>query len=409
MGVITSLYHRVRRGAAVRFGALLLAGPLLGLTGCEGLKFGFLQSSPKAPETPVNEESLILRPDGLAPDRPPAADVPGEANSRMAQARELFRKEDYENARSIFVEIADRDKNPAAMIQEAMYYQAECLRLEGHYPKAADTYAGLLNKFPTNPYREQCVQHMFEIANRWLDDTRAEMREDQEHQAGKRWFVWPRFISFEKSKPFLDREGRAIEKLEQVRMHDVNGPLADQALFLCGVVKMYNENYRDADMYFTQIYARHPESPLAPKAIELGIQCKHLSTGGSDYDGRKSAEARKMVQTALRSYPQLANNKEMRAFLEGQIDSINLQQAEKEFKQAEFYRTTGHPQSAYFCYEMVRRRYPTTKYAHLAEERWNELRAKLEKEQGNPSWWDRILGSNVSAQPATVPSRSTAP
>src|SRR5262249_34218884 len=134
------------------------------------------------------------------------------------------------------------------------------------------------------------------------------------------------------------------------------------------------------DHYFSQIPARHPESKLAPKAIELAIYCKHMSTGGADYDGRKVAEARKLVQTALESYPELAREK--RDFLMGQLKSINLQQAEKDYKMAEFYRRTGHPGPAYWYYELVRRRYPGTKYADLAAGRMNELRQKLEKEQG---------------------------
>src|SRR5262249_36953283 len=92
--------------------------------------------------------------------------------------------------------------------------------------------------------------------------------------------------------------------------------------------------------------------------------------------------ARKMVTAAMYTYPQLGNDKDMRAYLEGQIGSIDVQQAEKEFKMAEFYRRTGHPGSAYFYYELVRRRYPGTKYAKLAEERWNDLRGELESEQG---------------------------
>src|SRR5207245_1753561 len=114
-------------------------------------------------------------------------------------------------------------KNPPPAIQEALYYRGECYRLEGRYPKAADVYVDLLNKFPHTQYHDQATQHMFDIANYWLNDTRQEMREELERREGKRWFVWPRFISFEKTKPFLDREGRAIEKLEQVYLHDLNG------------------------------------------------------------------------------------------------------------------------------------------------------------------------------------------
>jgi outer membrane protein assembly factor BamD (BamD/ComL family) len=364
---------------------LLAAAGLTTLAGCDGLKFGFLQSSDPTPAPAV--DSLVLRPDGLVADKAPVEAMPENVSNQLARGREYFRAEEYAKAEDYFKAVADRDKNPPAAIQEAMYYRAECLRLQGHLPKAADVYAGLLSKFPTTAYREQCVQHMYDIADRWLDDTREKMKEEKERQAGQRWWVWPRFVHWEKSKPFLDEEGRAIEKLEQVRLHDINGPLADQALFLCGVVQMYNENYREADLYFTQIYSRHAESKLAPKALELGIQCKHLSTGGSDYDGRKTAEARQMVQTALNNYPQLAHDKEKRQFLEKQLASINLQQAAKEFDMAEFWRRTGHPGSAYFYYELVRRRYPNTRYARLAEERWNSLRAELEKNQGGSSWW----------------------
>jgi outer membrane protein assembly factor BamD (BamD/ComL family) len=357
------------------FGRAVLLGLLAGSAGCTWDRFNLL-TPPEAPkEAPT--DSFVLRPDGLVPDKVPAAATGVQA--QLATARELFRREQYAKAEEIFNAIGDNKKNPPAAIQEALYYRAECLRLQGDYPKAADLYVDLLNKFSHTPYREQAVQHMYDIADYWLNDTRQEMREDLEKREGKRWVVWPRFLSFEKSKPFLDREGRALEKLEQVRLHDAKGPLADHALFMCGTVKLYHENYRDADLYFTEVANKHKDSPLAAKAVELAIYCKHMSTGGSDYDGRKVAEARKLVQVAFDNYPTLAEEK--RAFLLRQLDNINLQQAEKEFKMAEFWQRTGHPGSAYFYYEMVRRRYPGTKYANLSVERMNLLRAKVEKEQ----------------------------
>ena len=87
-------------------------------------------------------------------------------------------------------------------------------------------------------------------------------------------------MSFEKERPLLDGEGRALEKLEQVRYADVNGPLADRALFLAGSVKFFNEDYQGADFCFSQIHEKHPNSPLAEDAIKLAIIAKSLSTGG---------------------------------------------------------------------------------------------------------------------------------
>ncbi len=360
----------------------LAATLLVGASGClPNLTPSFLRTD--TPAGPA-KDTFILRPDGLVEDKsgPAVSDV---SAAELGAAREQFRTGDYKKAESLFSRIADNEKSSPAIAQEAMYYSAEAMRMQKDYPGAADRYVALLGKFPNSTYREQCVTQMFTIANYWLDETRMEMKEERERKEGKRWVVWPHFISFEKSKPLLDREGRTIQLLEQVRLHDINGPLADQALFWCGVVKMYNEDYREGYYYLSQIHTRHPESPLAPQSLELAIFCAHMSTGGSDYDGRKTAEARKLIQAGMRNYPQIAADPEKRAFLEKQLASVNEQQAEKDFKRAEFYRRIGHNPSAYFYYELVRRRYPQTKSARLAEERWNELRAEIQKNTPVPA------------------------
>jgi outer membrane protein assembly factor BamD (BamD/ComL family) len=349
--------------------------------GCGWDRANLLAPPPVTSAPPA--DTLVLSGEGLVPDKGKIVlvDAKGKptADARLLAARDAFRHEDYTRAEDQYYAIADNKDTPAPLAAEAIFYRGECLRLQGHYPKAADVYVDLMNKFPHNPYREQALQHMFEIANYWLDDTRQEMREEKERREGKRWFVWPRFISFDKTKPFLDREGRAVEKLEQVRLFDITGPLADQSLFMAGTVKLFNENYREADHYFTQVHKNHPTSKLAPKALELAILCKHMSTGGSDYDGRKVAEARQLVQAAYRLYPDLARTKSK--FLEDQLKGITLQQAKTDFDTAAFYQRTGHPGPAYWCYEVVRRRYPGTRYAAMATERMTALRNKLEKEQ----------------------------
>src|SRR5262249_32523641 len=157
------------------------------------------------------------------------------------------------------------------------------------YPKACDTYIRMLNDFPSGQYKDQAVQHIYEIGNYWLDGTREEMREAREKHDGKRWVVWPHFVHWDNSRPLLDEEGRALQALEQVVYNDITGSqhLADKALFLLGSVNFFNEDYKEADNFFTQLVEHHKDSELAPQAIELGIIAKAMSTGGSDYDGRK--------------------------------------------------------------------------------------------------------------------------
>ena len=219
--------------------------------------------------------------------------------ARLALAQERFQAKDYVHAVKIFHRVADNEKNPPKLVQEAKFHEAECHYFLDEWPKAADTYMDLMNKFPRNAYRIQALTRMYEIADFWLEDTRQEMREYKEKENGQRWFVTPRFVSFETKKPLLDREGRAIQLLEAVRYGDINGPMADKALFLCGSVQFFNENYKEADYYFSELSKKHVDTKtdkMAENATRLAIIAKHMSTGGADYDGRKVAEARILVQ-----------------------------------------------------------------------------------------------------------------
>jgi outer membrane protein assembly factor BamD (BamD/ComL family) len=323
---------------------------------------------------PAPAESLVLKGDGLEPEKLPG-DVKGTAE--LQGAHELYRRGEYEKAERLFHSIADNTKNPPQVAEEARYFEAECLRRQEKYPKASDTYNRLLNDFHFGVHREEAMEREFEIANYWLDDTRAEIRKEKE-QKSKPWVVVPAVFvpHFEKAKPLLDEEGRALETLEHIVINDLNGSRADEALFLAGSVKFYREDYKEADRYFSQLVDFHPRSKYAPQAMEYAIISKHMSTGGSDYDGRKVAEARKYVDIALRNYVMPADKN---AFLERQLAGINYQQAEKDFRIAEFYRHTGHPGSAYFYYEIVRRRYPGTPFFDKATERMYELKANMDK------------------------------
>jgi outer membrane protein assembly factor BamD (BamD/ComL family) len=353
-------------------GALLLGSA----GGCTWDQYHWF-TPPPPPPPPV--ESFTLRGDKLEAE---TALKEGTPAAELAGAKDLYRQDEYEKAEKVFHKIAENTKNPPPIAEEARYYEAECLRRQSRYPKAADTYNRMLNDFPSGAFREQAVQHMFEIAMYWLEDTRKEMRVADDKDAAKHWVSWPESLDImhlEKTKPLFDEEGRALEKLEQVRYNDMTGPLADKALFLSGGVKFYRGDYKDAERSYSQLIEMYPNSPFVTEAIKLALISKQLSTGGAAYDSRKLAEARRLVDTAYRNYPELASKES--AFLDRQLFSITMQQAEKDYGVAEFYKRTGHPCSAYFCYEVVRRRYPGTKYFDMATEQMQALRSKLEKSQ----------------------------
>ncbi len=360
------------------------------------------------PFSPSGGEGMALRDGKIQADA-----NPGRGSAELAAAHELYREGSYATAEKAFHKVAENTKNSPLVAEEARFYEAECLYRQDSFPKACDTYHKMLMDFPAGAFRDQAVRRMFDIANFWLEDTRTEMAEYREKREGKRHVVVPAVFHFEKKKPLVDEEGRAMQALEQVHLNDITGPLADKALFLAGGVKFFREDYREADHYFTQLVEQHKDSPLAPQAVELAIISKHMSTGGPEYDGRKVAEARILVDTALRNYPELAREKS--GFLEHQLASIAMQQAAKDYQIAEFYRRTGHPGSAYFYYEIVRRRYPGTKYADLATDRMHEIRRQVEESGGKPpsvfdnfrGGWDRLWGKKREPVPGAEDGMAT--
>ncbi|MHB1424815.1 MAG: hypothetical protein ACYC3I_16715 [Gemmataceae bacterium] len=329
---------------------------------------------PPPPPPPV--ESFVMRNGTLVAEPQPKEN---SAEAELVGAREYFRREEYAKAQKLYHRVANNEKNPVFAIQESIYYEGECRRLQGDLPGAADCYANLLKNHNISPYKDLALQHIYEIATYWLQDTWEEFHECQERREGKRWIVWPRFVSFDKRKPAIDREGRAVERLKDVSTYEAKGGVyKDKALYLCGYVAWFKEDYQEADQQFTVLTKDCPDSPFAPYAIELAIKSKVMSTGGEVYDGRKIADARKLVDEALRM-PNLSEEK--KKDLRDLLGSINAHQAEKDFQMAEFWRRTGHPGSAYFYYEIVRRRYPNTDTAQLATKRMTEIYNKMAQEQ----------------------------
>jgi outer membrane protein assembly factor BamD (BamD/ComL family) len=102
------------------------------------------------------------------------------------------------------------------------------------------------------------------------------------------------------------------------------------------------------------------------------------------------------LQNSQNAYPELSKEE---GWIQKQLIGMNLQQADGDFRVAEFYRRLGHPGPAYFYYELVRRRYPNTNYEKRALERMNELRSQVEREQA-------ATAATKDAPPAST---STAP
>lgn len=294
-------------------------------------------------------------------------------------AHRLFLNKEYAPAEDIFHRVLKEKNLPVNVAEELLFYEGECQFLQKHYRDAMPTFRKHLKNYRNGPHAQQSIARLFQIADYWLEGTRAEM--EAKADGKKNWFVMPASMSihFSKDKPTTDIEGHALQALEEVRFNDIGGPHGEQACFYIATVKFFREKYRDADYYFSQLFEHYPNSKLAPKAMKQSIICKQICTGGTCYDCRSVEETRKLLDVAPAAYPSLANKEQ--DWLERQLVAVNLQQADRDFNIAEFYRRTGHPGPAYFYYELVRRCYPNTEYAEKAQTRMGELRSRVDAEQ----------------------------
>jgi outer membrane protein assembly factor BamD (BamD/ComL family) len=354
------------------------AGLVLALAGCQGPD-AFARKDAKANPGPGTGDGVVIRAGQI--QEAPAKAFKGAAD--LAAAEELFHQSDYRRAEKLFAKVADDTSNPPLQAEKARYFEAECERLRGDLTGAMGTYNRMLKDFQYGVFRERAVGKMFEIANFWLDDTRAQLDAEAERAAGKRFFVPWNFVHFDRKKPTFDEEGHALKAMEQVYYNDPTGPYAERALFMAGYVHFRRGNFREADQLLSQavetIDRNNKKSELRDQAVELAILAKNNSTGGPSYDGRKAAESLKMIQQARMTSPETAANHG--EFLDKQTKIIRFMQAEKDYDIAEFYRRTGHPASAWFYYELVRRRYQETEFHGKAIARMKEINTDLTEQQ----------------------------
>ncbi len=359
----------------------LLSLALFTCTGCSNLSWSPSETwdgwtKPSAALPPPPAETVLRAGHWDAQD----AQTPGTLAGDCASAKLLMQQSQWKDAEKWFHWLgakAEKAKN-SEVFEECIFNEAECLYAQGYYPSARDTYAKLIKTFPTTRYRREAIERQNYIAEYWLEDTRKEMQEHEEVAQGKRWFVVPRIMNWDREKPTFDEENHALKACEAVYTQDPSGALAPQALFRAGGLNFYRERYDDADLDYSLLVEQYPRSPLAPAAMELAIQSKIRQVGGPDYDGRKLTEARQMVDKAVRSFPELNNKKE---FLDRTLTNINEQQAQKDYNVAEFYKRTHHPGAAHFYYELVRLRYPGTEWEKKAMDRLNEIRQDVAAER----------------------------
>lgn len=289
-----------------------------------------------------------------SPEPPSRAQIE-QGQQEYDQAEALFKEKQYKEAEAAFRKLGRKYKD-TPVEEDSMFMLAECQYLTGRYPKAQDSYERLLKKYENSRHLDTAVRRLFNIARNWLSDVFPNDKFPPHNALAD--VVDP-------STPMLARHARALEALSSVRLHDPTGPLADDALMMTATYYFLQGRYEDADFYFQTLRQDYPQSDHQPLAHVLGIRAKIRSYQGPEYDGQQLEEADRLARSTLRQFPDL---KDERANLLRTLEAVRQQKAERVWNTADYYRRSGHPDSARVYYEELVNQYSDTRWGVLARE-----------------------------------------
>ncbi|GEM_PF-3683866 len=121
----------------------------------------------------------------------------------------------------------------------------------------------------------------------------------------------------------------------------------------------YEQATLEADLFLTT----YPNSQWGPTVQFQKGSAQLAAHQGVAYDPTPLQDARKSFQDYLERNPNGDRTQEAK----DRLSEIDEKQAQKDFDVADFYRRTGHPDSARVYFEMVIRRYPNSSWSQRAQ------------------------------------------
>lgn len=312
---------------------------------------------------------------------------PIEGAAELEQARALYDAKQYEEARKAFKKIKKKYKNKP-IEEDAMFMMAECDFEMKKYPAAQDGYDELFKKHNSTRYTDQMTKRLFKIAQIWLKfpkptsdlelaqySTPNTNRDQPVAEAVPYTFpLTPNF--FDRSRPVFDTQGRAIQALTTIWLHDSTGPLADDALMMAATHHLRKRDFQEADRYFKLVRENYPQSEYVQASYVIGAHAKLMTYQGSRYDGQTLKDASDLTQSTIRMFPDLPQ----RDNLLEKLDKIRQQKAERDWERVQYHMRRKEKTAAVLYCKMILEAHPQSTFAEKAR----ELIAKIDPKQLEP-------------------------
>ncbi len=293
------------------------------------------------------------------------------AESLYREGMNLYREKKYADAAKKFAEAANRWPD-SVLEEDALFYQAESYFFDDQYSKAHDTYGILFKKHDNSRYLDTASSRQFAIGRYW----------EQSHRAEPHWPVTPNFT--DKTRPWFDTPGNALNAYLSVRLNDPTGPLADDALMATANYYFENGRYEDAAIHYDIIRKEYPKSDYQKESHLLSLQSKLRAYQGPYYEGKPLTEADDIARQTVRQFRGQLGTEQSRVLKT--MDDIRNQKAERIYAQGQFYEMKRLYGSARLCYQEVLKDYPDTQFATQAKERIEATKDLPDKPPNHFKW-----------------------
>lgn len=334
---------------------------------------------------------------GLGPDEQVARERFEQAMQQYRNAGQLQgaeRQKAFDAAARAFASAATRW--PKSSVEEdSLFYRAESLFFADRYPKAEEGFAQIVSQYQTTKHIDTISKRRFQIAKYWLDH----------HDLKQELPISPNLLA--KDRPTFDKFGNAIKVLENIRLDDPTGELADDATMLAATACFESGRYYRADELLEDLRHYFPNSKHQYNAHLLGLRCKIQLYQGPNYDSGPLDAAEELVKQMRRQFPQ--ESRSDNEFLASIYKDIRMNHAIREMNLAKYRDRRKEYRAARAQYARVARDFGDTSLAKDASERLAQLGGEPDLPPQRLAWLARVFPSDEPEQPllATKPGTSS--
>ena len=249
------------------------------------------------------------------------------------------------------------DRWPDSPLEEdALFLQGESEFFADQYPKAHDTFGGLLKKYANTRHLDTVFAREFAIGRYW----------EQLYNANPTWPTTPNLT--DNSRPMFDAFGYAVQAYERVRIYDPRGPLADASLMALGNAYFRRGQFGRRGRQLRQLIKEYPNSKYQLKAHLFALQANMRVYQGAAYDETPLRKPGKLAEQTLTQFGDKLGD-EAAARDQDQM-RIEEERANRDFVRAQYYQGRHRYGAARLYYNSVIDEFPAPRVRRRRRRNW---------------------------------------